>query len=769
MLLTGQAVARALVGALPRALAAAMIAIASMGATASPLHAQRGASGDREMERPEVRSVEFEGVEKVDVAELRASVAIEESRCSNILLRFTVCPFTHSDAVFNKQYLDREELARDVLRIRVYYWLHGYRETQVDTTITQLPDDAVKVAFLVDEGPPTILDSVIVAGADTLLPDDRVRALLKLAPGDPFVLPALDSSLVAIRDALWEQGYADAIVDTSVTVDESARSASVRIQVTPRWLAHVGGIRVAGLEELAPSTVRNSLALRRGDPFRRSDVLRSQRNLYESSLFQRASIETSGDSAEKTLTVTVKEAELRTVRLAGGFNTVDYVQLDGRFTNYNFLGNARRLQVQATVGNLLASALEDEFIFAKLRVSDDFSGDRSPFLKPNWQTSIELTQPWAGGPRNTAAASIFAHRRSTPGVVIDHGQGISASFTRNVAPRMDLSANYRFEVARVEAGGVYFCVNFGVCDPATIEAISQSQKLSPVAIIGTVNRTDDPLEPRRGYNASVMVEHADQFTASDFRYSRAQADAAAFRSVGPGVLAGRVRLGWAQAHSGESLSIPGFGDVSVLHPRKRFYSGGSRSVRGYGENQLGPRVLTIAPSKLEELGCAPPFDFCDVLNAVDSTGAQLISDTDFTSRPIGGAAVAEASVEYRLPVWGPVIAAAFVDGAVLTAGDNGLFSLSDNFMAVTPGIGIRYRSPVGPIRIDVAYRPRVGGEGGSFGEGLPVLTQVQEDGQRRIVRVGAGLPADERPLRIYDADRTFFSRLALHLSIGEAF
>lgn len=769
MLPTVQAVARVVVGALPRALAATVITIASMGALPSPLHAQRGGSGDDEMERPEVRSVDFVGVRNVDVSELRASVAIEESSCSNILLRFTVCPFSHSPAVYNKKYLDREELARDVLRIRVYYWLHGFRETQVDTTVTAVSDDAVKVAFLVDEGPPTLLDTVIVSGADSLLPANRLRSLLKLHTGEPFVLPALDSSIVAIRGALWEQGYADALVDTSVAVDDTARTASVRIEVTPRWLAQVGAIRVVGLEELDPRAVRNSLALRSGDLYRQSEVLRSQRNLYESALFQRASIETSGDSAVKTLTVTVKEGDLRTLRLAAGFNTADYVQVDGRYTNYNFLGNARRLEVQATLGNLLASALEDEFIFTKLRVSDDFSGDRSPFLKPNWQTSVELTQPWAGGSRNTIAASVFAHRRSTPGVVIDHGQGISGSFTRNVAPRMDWSANYRFEVTRVEAGSVYFCVNFGICDPATIEAISQSQRLSPVAIIGTANRTDDPLEPRHGYTASITVEHADRLTASDFRYTLGHADAAAFRPVGPGVLAGHVRLGWAQAHSSESLSIPGFGDVSVLHPRKRFYSGGSRSVRGYGENQLGPRVLTIAPSRLEEVGCAPPFDLCNALNAVDSTGATIIPDNDFTPRPIGGAAVAEASVEYRLPVWGPIIAAAFVDGAVLTAGDNGLFTLSDNFMAVTPGIGIRYRSPVGPIRVDVAYRPRVRGEGGAFGEGLPVLTQVVEDGQRRIVRVGGGLPDDERPLRIYDADRTFFSRLALHLSIGEAF
>jgi outer membrane protein insertion porin family/translocation and assembly module TamA len=721
------------------------------------------------MERPEVRKVDFRGVAHADKGDLGVSVATEASKCSSFLLR-VVCLFTRSPAVYNLRYLDREELARDILRVRVYYWRRGYREARVDTVVTPVADDAVKVAFLIEEGPPTLVDTVVVTGTDSLLPADAMRRLLALRVGEPLSLLSLDTTVTKLRDALWEMGYADAMLDTGVVVDSAARTAAVRIDVEPRWLTRVGPIGVQGLEKLSPATVRNSIVLHQGDVFRRSDMLRSQRSLYESSLFQRANIEAVGDSATKRIVVQVKEGDLQTARMAAGFSTVDYVQVDGRYTNFNFLGGARRLQLQLTLGNLLASALEDEFIFAKLGVTDDFSGERSPFLRPTWQASLELRQPWIGNPRNTLGTSIFAHRRSTPGVVVDRGQGVTASFTRNIAPRTDLSASYRFEVARVEAADVYFCVNFGICDPATINAVSQAQRLSPVAIIASANRADDPLEPHHGYTASLTLEHASQYTASDFRYHRATGDAAAYRPVGPGVLAGHVRIGWSQALSSESLDIPGFGNVDVLHPRKRFYAGGSRSVRGYGENQLGPRVLTIAPSRLLELGCTPPFDTCANLTATDSTGTdRVLGDGEFNARPIGGSGVAEASAEYRFPVWGPLLGAAFVDAAILTGSDNELFTLDDNFMAVTPGIGVRYRSPVGPIRVDVAYRPRVRGEGNARGEGLPVLTQVLVDGQQRIVRVGSALPLDQQPLRIFDADRGFFSRIALHLSIGEAF
>ena len=75
--------------------------------------------------------------------------------------------------------------------------------------------------------------------------------------------------------------------------------------------------------------------------FRRSELLRSQRALYESNLFKRAAIEIprQGDSS-KVVVVTVTEAPLREARLSAGFNTIDFFQVEGRFTHYNFLGRS---------------------------------------------------------------------------------------------------------------------------------------------------------------------------------------------------------------------------------------------------------------------------------------------------------------------------------------------------------------------------------------------------------------------------------------------
>ena len=743
--------------------------------SADRLEAQSGSQGarrDPEMEAPEVHDLRIRGVHAFDEGEVRNSIVTDESGC-NSLLYSAICLFTKSSAVYTRQYLDREELARDLLRIRVFYFLRGYRDAQVDTLVRTRRNHDVDVTFEVHEGPPTRVASVAVTGVDSLFRPAALRRLVAVDSGEPFSLVALDSSVLALRTALGDLGYADAELDTATVVDTSAHRAEVRILAQPHALATVDTVRIEGLEELDVSTVRNSLTLHEGDVFRRAELFRSQRNMYESQLFRRTSIDARGADSAKTLLVSVTEADMHRVRASAGFNTIDFVQVDGRYTDYDFLGNARRLTLSGTMGNLLAPQLEDEFIFQRV-VPEGIEGDRGPFLRPTWVLSAELRQPWFRSPNNTIAASVFAHRRATPLVVVDRGQGATASFTRELAPRVNASLSYRFEVTRIEAGDVYFCVNFGVCDLTTINTLTGAQRLSPAVLFGTVDRADDPLAPTHGYIGRLELEHASAITASDYRYTRALVEASVYRPFWRGTLAGHVRLGrtWPLASSVAAPDAgPLFGDA-VIHPRKRFYAGGSRSVRGYGESQLGPRVLTISPTKLRGehevdgatvYSCDPsiPVTQCDP-NAV------ALDEGDFTPRPLGSPAVAEMSVEYRFGVWGPLMGAVFLDGAVLPSGDDAFFTLDDNFMALTPGFGVRYQSPVGPIRIDVGINP-----GGA--EYLPVFTQVTENGQQKIVQLGQDLPPAERPLRRFDplggggGFSKVLNALVLHLSIGEAF
>jgi outer membrane protein assembly complex protein YaeT len=729
---------------------------------------------------PEVRKLEFTGVTSLDVKELEKVIATTATRCISVILA-PICRFSRYRGFEERHYLDHKELQRDVLRLRVYYFKHGFRETQVDTAVIPLSEKAVAVRFDIVEGPPTVVTDIAVTYDSTLLSPKKVRELTLLEKGEPLDLFELDSTRVFFQNELWELGYADALVDTSSIVDPAARTARVQFRLVPNHRTTVGQIVITGAEKVSPNVVLNSLSFKPGDLFRRSDVIESQRNLYESSLFKLAALDVpqTFDSA-KTVNVLLREAPLHEARLSAGFNTVDYIQTETRYTAYNLFGGARRLELSGTVGNLFAASINGRGIFRRILTDTTITGNTSVFLQPTWQTSATLVQPaFLQRPRNSLSVGAFAQRRAVPAVVIDRGYGGNVTFTRQVSFRAPASLTYRFEVTRVEASGPYFCVNFGVCDTTSITALRLHQRLSPVTLQAQSDRSDQPLSPTRGYRARAELEHASQQTVSDYAYNRAYADWALYTRFGPksAVLASHLRIGFVRPLQGNTNG--------VLHPRKRFYAGGSQSVRGFGENQLGPRILTLPHGFLIHAVDAKgnPCDaftdairFCDPNSAADSVADGngrfgLVDDDKFFPRPLGGTSIIEGSLEYRfpLPFFSSLGGAVFVDGAAvgervldpLGAGLSTLAELVRGKAAITPGFGVRYYSPVGPIRVDVGINT-------SQAEPLAVVTELVKNGKREIV------PLDIP--RRYSATgsnkgvfRNTLNRLVLHLSIGQAY
>ena len=158
-------------------------------------------------------------------------------------------------------------------------------------------------------------------------------------------------------------------------------------------------------------------------------------------------------------------------------------------------------------------------------------------------------------------------------------------------------------------------------------------------------------------------------------------------------------------------------------------------------------------------------------SAVRSATREDLTDADFRPRPLGGTTLLEGGVELRIPVWGPVVGALFVDGAIL--GEGTLNSIARGSGAMTPGFGVRYESPVGPIRVDLGVRPLLR-------RPLPVITQVTDStGTRRLVDLAPPGGCTEQTTvgcRVFPdpAEQASFltrltRRLTLHLSIGQAF
>jgi len=700
-------------------------------------------------------------VKSVKQSDLLASIYTTASYCNSFLLK-PFCWISKSKYFYTKEFLDHQELQRDVLRMRVFYWKRGYREAEVDTAVVRRGPNQVGVTFTVTEGPPTVVSRITVdQPTPPLLSKREVDRRVVLGENSPLNMIRLDSSRFFLQTRLFDKGYADAEVDTTIVLDSASRRASVTFTLIPKYKTTVEDIVIDGNDDVSDRTILKSLTFHVGDIFKRSEMLRSQRALYESNLFRRANIEPrppidiSAPDSAKVVVVTVQESPSREARVSAGFNTIDFVQVESRFTDYNFFGSARRLDVQGVVGNLFSGSLNGKGIFRNASVPQTSALAR--YFVPTYNASIDLTQPWFGSPHNSLSLSLFTHRRSAPGIYVDRGYGTSFTFTRDLTERAPASLNYRFEISKVDAGDVYFCINYGVCDQPTLESLRGNQKLSPITLTMGMDRTNDPFSPQTGFRVNGSAEHASTFTLSDFRYNRATADGAAFYQVRKrGAIGAHLRVGWVHSlgSTADAVGISTAFGEGVLHPRKRFYAGGSHSVRGFGENQLGPRVLTIPIGTLQahdstNLACTSGTDV-----TACSPNAGNLKDRDFVPRPLGGNFVLEGSIEARFPVWRDLTGAGFVDAGIVTQKTSP--DLPRRKGAITPGFGFRYKSPVGPIRADIGLAP-------GSSESLPVVTENIVNGQRTLVRL------QQRRMYAPNAGGGFLNRLVLHLSIGEAF
>jgi outer membrane protein assembly factor BamA len=743
------------------ALCAALIGARQISAQTTPVQTPAAPALKPADEHPRIGKVNFDGATHLRGETLRDSIATQATRCRGLILK-PLCAISKSPSFVERHYLNRADLPKDELRIRVIYFKAGYREARVTSEVTEPEPGKVDVTFHIVEGPGTTLSAVNVKQLQEVLTGRQIRQALLPRPGELLNLPHIDSAKIRLRGTLWDRGYGDAVVTDAMTIDASTHTAVLGITIDPVHVTTVDTIIIQGNKGVSTNTVRRLLGLTPGDVYRRTDMTAAQRRLYETELFRQTlvTVPETKDSA-KQVTVTLREAPFRAMRVGFGFNTTEFGQTELRYTRYNWFGGARRLDVRAAAGNLLASPLYGKSVFgsaAPLGIAGDV--DRR-FLTPTWEIGANLNEPFVLDARASLGVGVNTHRRSIPGIVIDRGFGANASATWRFLNGIPASLTYQFEQNRVEAGDLYFCINFGVCGLNTVEALRGRHKLSPLGITAHAERSDDPLEPSRGYNARLDLEHASHLTASDFRYNRAEAEMSRYLPRGRSVIAMHVHGGWVKPleSTSEAIGIEPT-EQGVLHPRKRFYAGGARSVRGFGENQLGPRVLTIDPARLltpSDTGTVAPCTEASIIDG--SCDPNVALSNQFVPRPLGGNTLIEGSIEYRFQLTQSLRAAVFVDAG--TVRGQRLNLPPGNRTGITPGFGVRYSSPIGPVRVDLGIRP-------GLTEDVPVVTQFMgADSTLHLVQLTT--PKHYNPREGQTGFlRGITSRLQLHLAIGEA-
>jgi outer membrane protein insertion porin family/translocation and assembly module TamA len=510
----------------------------------------------------------------------------------------------------------------DLERLRRLYRSRGWYGARVEHDL-ELPaeGEALTLVVHVDEGPRTTVADVAVDFAGAVPPAEARRTLLASRPlraGEPFTEEAYDRTLALLRAWYREHGYARVTVEKRAEVNAGAARARVAYRVESGPPTVFGATRVAGTRRVSRDVVRREIAWTPGAPFAQSRIDRTRENLVRLNLFRAIRIDevpASDDAVD--LVVRVTEAPHREVRLGVGYDTEEQVRGLASWRSYDFFGGARQLGFSAR-----ASLIERTLV--------------ADFLQPH-----------------------FPGRGNRTRLLFAQTQEEEDTFTLD---RTRLSPRLEWRVAERLSGYTFYRAEYdGLTDVSAAVrrrlpgAAPRDGILSGLGFGGDWNRTDDLLDPMRGWVIGATVEPVGGVLGGDFAFVRGVVEGRTYRPlVGRLNAAGRLRLGAADPTDGT-------GEIPLF---ERFYAGGINSVRGYGRREIGPR----APAG--------------------------------TGDPIGGRTLVEASVELRHPITESLRAVVFLDGGQV---DVDSFDFPFDHLQYGTGVGARYRSPIGPVGLDLAF------------------------------------------------------------------
>lgn len=692
----------------------------------------------------EVVALRFVAPAPFSADSLAELIETETTHCD--LLGFGFClPFT--DIGQKTERLNLEVLSADVDRLSLFYRRSGFLGTRVMPGVEVRGEDAVAVSFIVLRGDSVLVDSLLIEGAEEVLDTAAMRRAMPLAEGDLFNTDDFLASADTLLAALYERGYANAEVLRNYSADTVSDRATVWLVAVPGPQVRVDSIIITGGDRMTRTTTLRQLSFRTGDLLRARDLSSSQRNLFSLDLVQFATVAVAPDSlqldaADSTETVLVQldEAPGYVVEVASGYGTVDCLRAQGRWTSRSFMGGARRLTLSGSVSKIgIGQPLDLGFDSNVCQAyQDDPFGD-----KLDYRLAADLNQPYFLSPQNRLNGTLFAERQSEPGLYQRQAYGAEAAMTRRLHARDLIGFAVTGEYRRTLASEAVYCFALAVCQDPGLIGLGDFHWRNALRATYMRDRANNPLDPTRGYIARFALEYAPNFIGTKFDFARLTVEASRYVPVGRSwVVAGRIRLGdfLSTAH------ILPDGDVEpgeLLPPEERFYAGGANSVRGFGRNELGTEEAS-GVYVAEQTRVVGPF--AHVPKGFRATGTTVFV-------PLGGTAVAVASAELRMP--SPFLSdllrlAFFIDAGALSTGT--LLDIAPEDLRYTPGAGIRIRTPVGPARIDVAYRPH-------GPHRAPLLAPDPLDPDRLIQ-----IDRDHQP-----DESGFFRRLQFHLAVGQAF
>jgi translocation and assembly module TamA len=664
------------------------------------------------------------------------------------------------------EYFDETALTRDRLRIARYYQARGYYDAEVSAP-RLLPEaqQRLSLEFTVTERLPTTVADVRLRGCEggeaVGLPERACRTIrerLSLRAGSRFDEASFAYDREQVADFTREAGFATPTIIPRATVDPTQRLAWIEYTIRPGPRSRFGRVRLfaAGSHDeitgdelpsgLPVRPVLSAMSIERGMPYSRSVLASAQQALFNLGVFGIARIEeVLRPNGDVDLDVTLSPSRVWRLRAGAGFeadSSRTNVHALATFDHRNFLGGMRRLRIdvrpQVFFGSILSGGVADGV------------------LEPGIASSVEIQQPEIASHTTGIATAGFeigpdpvnplvAYRS-----VLRTGVGLEARFSRGLSGSFFIrTTNATYCPFRADAsgnGGIFPYENCGNRQTALVinsDPILRQQFFDRNYVhfeqAFTWDRRDNPAAPTRGTLLSLNLTEGTRSPVSDYTFFRAQIEARGYVPVRRGLtLALKGVFG---AVVGSSIYLENDRRWSwPVPPELRFYSGGTQSNRGYPLNRVGVLGVPAVRSQWWNSG-ARTYDDPTYVVAVggtamwegsvelrwqpgafgmvlflDASNVTGIDTTPFLSpsgvNPGNACSFNNANLvtdrdACQRPGQPPLIAAPPPQPLVGAVGSLLEFSSWDAFLqSVHPslGIGFRYATPVGPVRLDVGVR-----------------------------------------------------------------
>ncbi|HEV7227943.1 outer membrane protein assembly factor BamA [Brevundimonas sp.] len=536
---------------------------------------------------------------------------------------------------------DPNRLDYDREQLRDFYTNRGFYDFRVVSAVAELTPggEAFAITLTVDEGDKYNFGEVSVVTENDRLNTDLLTAILPFRSGDLYESDKIESATDALTYAAGSAGYAFVEIEPRFAVNPDTDTVDVVFNVREGERVYVERINVVGNTRTIDPVIRRELTLTEGDAFNRQLLERSRNNLRALGFFKDVTVEEVRGSEPDRTVVNVKVEEQPTGELSVGAGFSSY---DSFVVNLGISESNFRGRGQNVVARVE---------WGSLRQNVDFRFTEPKFLGRDLRAGFDLFHQ-----RYDLSEFSSYDYRST-------GVGLRLSYPLNGYTAISGRYFLREDEIIVPNG---FCGSTTGGSSALCDQVGSFVN-SSIGYTLLVDRRNDPIRPTRGWSGSLRQDLAG--VGGDVNYLKTEAEVSAYHGITPEwVVTTRLETGYVTGWAGDPVRI-----------NDRFFKGGN-SFRGFETAGMGPRDL-------------------------------------LTTDALGGNFYLVGTVEVTVPNGLPeeygIRTSAFVDVGTLgllderytTDSATGLPStrINDDLdFRGAAGISIHWRSPMGPIRFDLA-------------------------------------------------------------------